>query len=196
MKTISMTLAAALLVAAPSAHAHKLIKPGVQPGIARKAFSASPSIEWNRLDTKEGKFQEIWTVDGDELNRVMFFGGVPEGEALFKEHSKDQPLPKVAGGMLITDIPALLESTYRAQGRTARMTIEEQQPATLDGKSGIRFRYTYVGRDDEVERKGEAFGAVVDGRLFLVNYEAPRLYFFDKDLANFRQIATTLRFND
>ncbi len=195
MKTISMTLAAAILLASPAAHAHKLIKPGIQSNIARKAFSASPTIEWNRLDQKEGKYQEIWTVDGDELNRVMFFGGVPVGEALFKERSKEQPLPKVSAGMLITDIPSLLESTYRAQGRTARMTIEEQYPAVLDGKNGIRFVYSYVGRDDEVERKGEAFGAVVDGRLFLVNYEAPRLFFFDKDLANFRQIATSLRFN-
>lgn len=196
MRKVTTLVVAALAVLGSPAAAHKLIRAGLNDEIAREAFAASPSIEWNRLSGKEGKYQEIWTLDGDRLNKVTFFGGVPVGEPLFKEADKKRaPLPKVSEGMLITDIPALLENSYRAEGRTNRMTIGEQQPAELDGRRGIRFSYTYVFGEDEVERKGEALGAFVDGKLYLVTYEAPALYFFDKDLPNFRQLVQTLRIN-
>ncbi len=187
----------ALLTIPAAVSAHKLIKPGANSDIAKGAFATSPTIEWNRLSTKEGKYQEIWTLDGDSLNKVTFFGGVPEGQPLFKEQDKKHaPLPKVTTGMLITDIPALLENTYRAQRRTNNMSIGEQKPSMIDGRSGIRFQYTFISADDEVERKGEAYAAVIDGRLFLVTYEAPGLYFFDKDLAEFRTIASSLKIGE
>lgn len=139
---------------------------------------------------------EIWTLDGDQLNKVSFFGGVPVGQPLFREQDKKRsPLPKVSDGMLITDIPVLLENSYRAQGRTSRMTIGEQVPAEMDGRRGIKFSYTYVFGDDEVERRGEALCAFVEGKLYLVTYEAPTLHFFEKDLPNFRQLVQTLRIN-
>ena len=81
-------------IASPVA-AHKLIEPGPREGIAKGAYSAKPDTVWNRLGEKEGKYQEIWTVDGDQLNRLIFFGGVPDGEPLLKERNKKlNPLPK------------------------------------------------------------------------------------------------------
>jgi len=181
---------------ASAAPAHKLIHSGLDEDVAKHAFSAAPTIDWNRLSDKEGKYQEIWTLDGDQLNKVTFFGGVPIGEPLFKEaDKKKEPLPKVSPGMLITDIPVILEHTYRAQGRTTRMTIGDEEPAQVASRKGIRFTYTYVFGEDEIERKGEAFGTFVDGRLYLVTYEAPTLYFFDKDLDHFHQLAGTLKLN-
>lgn len=34
---------------------------------------------------------------------------------------------------------------------------------------------------------------MVNGQLFLVIYEAPALYFFDKDVEKFRKLAATLK---
>jgi hypothetical protein len=196
MRYSIILFASALVAVGSPALAHKLIKAQPTKEIARDSFSAVPSIEWNRLSEKEGKYQEIWTLDGDSLNKVTFFGGVPVGEPLFREEDKKrEPLPKVSAGMLITDIPAILENSYRTQGRASRMTIGEQEPAKLNGHSGIKFSYSYVFADDEVERRGEALGAVIDGKLYLVTYEAPSLYFFDKDLNNFRQLLQTLKIN-
>jgi hypothetical protein len=76
------------------------------------------------------------------------------------------------------------------------MTIGEQKPAKIDGRSGIRFQYSFVWADDEVERKGEAYAAVIDDRLYLVTFEAPSLYFFDKDVAEFRSIASKLKIQE
>ena len=193
MRRALLALALSSCVLATPAHAHKIISPGHQDKIARGSFSASPDSEWNRLQQREGKYQESWTRDGDNLNEITFFGGVPVGEPLFKERDKkDNPLPKVTANMLVTDIPILLESTYRVHFGTPQMRIGRQEPAEIDGRPGIRFSYAFVRRDDEVERSGEAIGAVVDGKLYLVTYEAPSLYFFDRDVPNFRQISSTL----
>lgn len=176
------------------AHAHKLIEPGPREKIARGAYSATPGSTWNRLDQKEGKYQEIWTIDGDQLNQIIFFGGVPVGEPLLRERNKKtDPLPKVAANMLLPDIPVLLERTYRTYYATTAMSIGLQEPAIFAGMDGIRFEYSYTALDDEVERKGEAFAALENGRLFLVAYEAPALYYFEKDRAKYLEIVRSLK---
>lgn len=173
--------------------ANSLIPPGPRPNIAKSRFSAAPAHEWNRLGRKDGKNVEIWTRDGDQLNKVSFFGGIPSGKPLVREiDKKHQPLPKVAADMLITDIPVMLESTYRIQYAVRQMDIDSQEPATLSGHKAIRFTYRFAREDDGVRRRGEAIGAFVDGKLYLVTYEAPALYFFDKDVEKYRKLAATL----
>lgn len=182
-----------LFVTAPAA-AHKLIEPGLQEKIAKGTYSANPRTTWNRLKQKEGKYQEIWTIDGDQLNQIMFFGGVPVGEPLLKERNKKtNPLPKVASNMLLPDIPIFLERTYRTHFATTSMTIGLQEPANFAGLDGIHFEYQYTAIDDEVERKGEAFASLVGNKLYLVAYEAPALYYFDKDVREFRSIVESLK---
>ncbi len=193
MKPLLFAVALTLTLAAP-AQGHKLVEPGLQEKIARGTYSASPGSTWNRLDQKEGKYQEIWTIDGDQLNQIMFFGGVPVGEPLLKERNKKtDPLPKVAANMLLPDIPVLLERTYRTYFATNAMTIGVQEPTSLAGMDGIRFEYRYTAVEDEVERRGEAFAALQDGKLYLVTFEAPALYYFDKDVAKFHEIVKSLQ---
>ena len=45
----------------------------------------------------------------------------------------------------------------------------------------------------ELVRRGEARGTVADGRLFLVNYSAPALYYFDTDLPRAAAIMDSAR---
>lgn len=188
-KPLIATLA---LLAAP-ALANSLIAPGPAIGIAKSRFSATPDNEWNRLSARESKQAETWTLDGPQLNSVTFYGGVAAGEPLLRETDKKKPLPRVARGMLITDIPTLLESSYRAQGRVARFTVDAVEPADVGGHKGVRFTYNYIRTADDVERKGEAIGAMVGDALYLTTYEAPAIYFFDRDLQKFRQLAATLK---
>jgi hypothetical protein len=188
-------LVASLGFLAATASANSLISPGPQEKIARSSLSAAPTSEWNKLSARGGKNVELWTIDGDDLNKVTFFGGIPVGDPLFKEADKKHaPLPRVTPNMLITDIPAIVESTYRIQLHTEQMSIDSQEPTTISGQKGIKFTYSFVRDDDEVQRKGEAVGAFVGDRLYIVSYEAPAIHFFDKDVEKFRQLVTTLKF--
>ncbi|MDY6948947.1 MAG: hypothetical protein SXG53_24905 [Pseudomonadota bacterium] len=194
-RTIGM-IGVCVLLASP-AQANKLIKPEPQEKVAKGAYSAHPETTWNRLSEKEGKFQEIWTLDGDQLNRVIFFGGVPVGEPLLKERDKkNDPLPKVGGNMLLPDIPAFFERSYRSYYGTPTMRIGLQEPASFAGMDGIHFEYLFVDVSDEVERKGEAFAAMHDDKLYLVTFEAPSLYFFERDVDKYRSLVTSLRLRD
>lgn len=193
-KTARLTVAMAIIASAPAFAGNSLVSPAPQTGIAKSSLSATPDGEWNRLARRDGKFVELWTKDGDALNKVTFFGGVPAGEPLFREaDKKNRPLPKVNGNMLMTDIPAILESSYRIQYDVRTMTIDTQEPADFGSHPGLRFTYTFVSGNDEVERKGEALGAIVKGKLYLISYEAPSIYFFEKDLPAFRHLASTLK---
>jgi len=173
---------------------NSLVSAGPQAGIARSSLSASPAGEWNKLSYRGGKNVEVWTIDGDGLNKVTFYGGIEVGKPLFKEaDKKNKPLPRVTPNMLITDIPALLESSYRSQFSVDQMSIDSEEPATISGRKGIRFTYTFVKNDEDVQRKGEGIGAFVNNRLYIVCYEAPAIHFFDKDVEKFRQLASTLK---
>lgn len=194
MTKLLLALSGAVALTATPALANSLIAPGLAMGIAKSRFSASPNSEWNRLSAREGKKAETWTLDGPDLNRVVFFGGVTVGEPLFRElDKKNKPLPRVTINMLITDIPTLLETSYRSQGRVSRFNVDTIEPAIVGGHKGVRFTYRYVRDEEDVERKGEAMGAIVAKQLYLTTYEAPATYFFDRDLAKFRQLAGTLK---
>lgn len=189
-----LTVALATFAIASPALANSLVAPGPRLKIARSTMAANPTSEWNRLSLRGGKFVEVWTIDGDELNKATFYGGVPVGQTMFREaDKKNAPLPRVTPNMLITDIPALLESSYRIQLNTTQMSINGLEPEKVGGHKGVRFTYSFVRQDDEVQRKGEAVGAFVDGRLYLVTYEAPAIHFFEKDIEKFRQLARSLK---
>lgn len=194
MKKHNFGVAVGLSFIAAPVLANSLVSPGPKTKIARSSLAATPAGEWNKLSYRGGKNVEVWTLDGDELNKVTFYGGIEVGKPLLKEaDKKERPLPRVTPNMLITDIPVLLESTYRVQFSVSQMSIDSQEPATVGGQKGIRFTYTFVRNDEDVQRKGEAVGAFVGNRLYLVAYEAPAIHFFDKDVEKFRQLALTLK---
>ena len=195
MYKVSIIITVISLLSTSIAEANSLVAPGARANIAKSSITASPNGEWNRLSRVDGKNMEVWTRDGANLNKVSFFGGIAVGLPLFKERDrKNAPLPKVSGGMLLPDIPTLFESTYRSQYKVSRMSIDRQEGAVLDGKPAIRFSYTYIRNEDEVQRSGEAVGSVVNNKLYMVTYEAPEIYFFNKDRENFQQIIQTLKF--
>jgi hypothetical protein len=95
--------------------------------------------------------------------------------------------------MLAPDIAQLFESSYRVSVGTSLMSIDSVEPATFAGQPGFRFTYSFVVQGVEVRRKGEATGAVIGGKLFLMAYEAPTIHYFDRDLETFRALVASAR---
>ncbi|MDI1297073.1 MAG: hypothetical protein PSY12_14555 [bacterium] len=183
-------VAAMVLTTAPALAGNTLIAPGARVLVAKSTLAVTPASEWNKLGARPGRNAERWTLDGDGLNAITFYGGIPDGTTLFREVDKrNRPLPKVSATMLMTDIPALLESSYRIALNTPLMTIDSVEPTRFAGTTGVRFTYSYTRQDSDVRRKGEARAAMIGGLLYMATYEAPLLYYFDRDIAAFRQIA-------
>lgn len=183
-------LALALAISSP-AHAHKLMPGGETVKVADSAMVVTPDRDWNRLSWKIGKNTETWTLDGEQLNDVTFFGGIKPGKPLVKERSKKRdPLPKFTSDTLLVEVPELLEGTYRTYKRSASFSLTGMDPTSFLGQDGVVFTYEYVD-SDQLTRKGEARAAIIDGNLYMITFDAPRLHYYDKVVSDFHKLADT-----
>lgn len=190
-RMIATLVAAHLLLVATAAPAHKLRLRGEAVAVAGSTVTVTPSRDWNTLSRKVGKNTETWTVDGEQLNDVTFFAGIPAGMPLVRERSKKRdPLPKFTKTTLLVEIPELLEGTYRTYKNSGSFRLLSSEPARFLGKDGVSFAYEFIDVD-ELTRRGEALAAIIDDKLYMITFEAPRLNYFDAMASDFRALANS-----
>ncbi len=191
MRKFGLLIAAALLIAPGSAMAHRLIDANEAVTVARSDMAVVPQIEWNRISQRPGSNAERWTLDGELLNDVLFFGEVASGDTLFREvNRREMPLPQFASDMLLVDLPDFVESSLRIAKGSSTFTTTSVEPTQFLGQGGVRFEFETLGSDDLL-RKGIAVATIIDGELFMMLYEAPSLYFFDRNRADFEQLVSS-----
>ena len=174
----------------PALAGYKLMRAGQSVIVAKSTLQVTPATDWNRLGARPGRNAESWTLDGLSLNDLTFYGGISDGETLFRDaNKKTKPLPRFSSKMLIPDIAQLFESSYRVSNSTSLMTIDSIEPTSFAGKAGFRFAYSFVIQNEEVRRKGEARGAVIGGKLYMATFEAPVIHYYDAGISQFRKVA-------
>ncbi|MET3473185.1 hypothetical protein ABIC78_003734 [Novosphingobium sp. 1529] len=179
----------------PGVLAHTLHRKGQTTTVAQSSMSVTPSRDWNQLSKKIGKNAELWTLDGELLDEITFVGSIPPGQSLLKEKSKKRdPLPKFEISTLTAELPELWERTLRASKGVKSFTIKSTEPANFLKSPGVKFTFEYAD-DDYLVRSGEAYAASVDGKLYLIAYEAPRLGYFERYLNDFRKIVDSAKMN-
>ena len=187
----ALWLAAALTADAAQANAYR--EKGKTAQVADSGITVTPPRDWNRLDARPGKHAETWTLDGEQLNDITFYGGVEPGKPLVKERDKKrEPLPKFKATTLLIEVPELLEQTYRTDKQIGTFSLTGSKPDRFLDRDGVRFTYEYTDRDN-LPRKGEARAVLVGGKLYMVTFDAPRLHYFDRTLADYRALTDTAR---
>lgn len=191
MRRLMITAAAVALLAAP-AFAYKLVTHGIRVPVAKSLMTVAPPIDWNRMQSRPGRNAEAWTLDGMPLNEVTFYGGIAAGRTLFREvDKKNTPLPVFAATMAAPDVVQLFEASYRLAGGSSLFTIDAVEPATFADQRGFKFNYTFTLEGEEVKRLGEAAGAIVGGKLYMITYEAPAIHYYDRNLADYRALVAS-----
>lgn len=181
------------LLAGDAALANAYREKGKAVRVADSGLTVTPPRDWNKLDVRPGKYAETWTLDGEQLNDVTFYGAVELGKPLVREQSKKRdPLPKFTGSTLLAEVPELLEGTYRTAKKIGAFTLTSSTPDRFLDRDGVRFTYEYTDAD-ELPRRGEARAALVDGKLYMVTFDAPRLHYFDKVVGDYRALADSVR---
>lgn len=192
VKCLSVFAVLGVLFASP-AQAHKLREQGEDFRVAKSSLTVTPERNWNRLNGRRGKRTERWTLDGPQLNDVTFFGGVEAGSSLFKGRGAQKDvLPNFDDTMLLIDIPALLDSTYRVTRGMRSFDLVAVGPKQFLGKDGVEFSYQMIANNGSTLR-GEARAVIVDGELFMVTFEAPRLFYFETYVSDFYALLATAR---
>ena len=198
MKTL-VKLAAPLALAAalapvPAQAAWRLVEAGDSRKVARSDLVVTAPEDWNRSTQRPTSRSEIWTQDGVGLTELMFYARIKDGETLFQRNQrKRNPMPEFDKDMLLTDLVEWYEDTANVALGGSLFRIEEVMPAKLGGYDAVHFRYSYTGGDN-VARLGEARAAIVDEKLYLISYEAPRLHYFDRYITGVRAMMDNARF--
>lgn len=177
---------------------YSLIKPEDQT--VGGALSVEPGMEWNRapLGNVEGKI-EIWTLDGPALNRLVFFEGVGDGEALFKPHpglfssaKQYEDPPVFRSNMNPFEVQELLQATVARNFQTTIVECRNFKPVQFAGGPGFRFDTKFTGRD-EVDRRGLFVATVRGGRLYGLWFFGAGSHYFDRYLSEFKQLADSAK---
>jgi len=146
---------------------------------------------WNRFDRGLADNTPTWTQEGITVDALQFYPGIKEGEAIAPDAGtgkKQQPLTFKAG-MQPAEIVALFQALHSRDGSS--FELQKLEPAEFIATRGFRYEFEVVRKVDDVRLRGVAYGAVREGRLYVISYTAPRLAFFGKYVTKVEAIART-----
>ena len=157
-------------------------------------MSVVPPRPWNRH--RPQLFEDVaavedWTLNGSLLDGITFITGLRNGKYMVRQRrTEDQQVPKFRSDMTPPEIAAMLESLYRVRGGTVDFRTLSIAPRQFLGANGFEFDYEHLD-EDELWRKGRVVGAVINGELYLVMYDAARSHYYDAALPDFEAIVTS-----
>jgi hypothetical protein len=166
-----------------------------QVSVGDGSLTVAAPQPWNRHRSQ--LFEDIrevedWTLNGPILDGMSFVTGLKGGRYLIRQRkTADQQVPKFREDMTAPEIAAMLESLYRVRGGTVDFKTLSLQPRPFLGAgNGFQFDFEHLD-DDEVWRKGRAVGAVIDGRLYLILFDAARSHYYGAALPDFEAIVAS-----
>jgi len=156
----------------------------------------TPPHEWNRARSfffDDVRWVEDWTLNGPLLDSMSFVSGLPGGKYLIRQSRRaDRQVPKFRSDMTAPEVAAMIESLYRVRAGTVDFRTTSLQPRTFLGTSGFQLDYEHLDTD-ELQRRGRAVGAVINGELYLIILDAARSHYFDAAAPDFEAIVNTAR---
>ena len=170
--------------------------PARSVSVGNGSVAVTPPRPWNRqrrIFFDSIRWVEDWTLNGPYLDGITFVTALPGGEYLVRQRRSDaQQVPKFRSDMTAPEVAAMLESAYRVRGGAVDFRTVGLSPRTFLGYPGFQFDYEHLDTD-ELWRKGRAVGAVINGRLYLILYDAARSHYYANALNDFEAMAMNAR---
>lgn len=160
------------------------------------SLAVTPSHEWNRTRSfffDDVRWVEDWTLNGPLLDSMSFVSGLPGGKYLVRQSRRaDRQVPKFRSDMTAPEVAAMVESLFRVRAGTVDFRTTSLQPRTFLGANGFQLDFVHLDTD-ELQRRGRAVGAVVDGELYLILLDAARSHYFEAAESDFEAIVNSAR---
>jgi len=164
----------------------------------KDTLSVTTASAWNRFDLPQLNLSvapgaaEIWTQDGVTLDALAFFVGVSQGETLGKAMpGSTKKLPQFRSAMTPGEIVELYEQMVTQDG--SAFALKRVAPGRFGEQPGFRFEHTITRKSDSVLLKGVGQGAVVKGKLYLVVFTAPSIYYYERHLPQVEPLMASAR---
>ena len=160
------------------------------------SMAVTPPREWNKIASSlfvDIRSVEDWTQNGPYLDGISFVTGLKDGKALVYQRSRDdRQVPKFRSNMTPPEIAAMIESLFRVRAGAVDFKTTALSPRPFLGFNGFQYDYEHLD-GDEVRRKGRAVGAVIDGRLYLILFDAAQSHYYNALLPDFEAIVHSAR---
>src|SRR4030095_9752065 len=160
------------------------------------SLAVTPPRPWNRVSARvftDIRDVEDWTQNGPYLDGISFVTGLKDGKALVYQRSRaDRQVPKFRSDMTAPEIAAMIESLFRVRAGTVDFQTTSLAPRAFLGTKGFQLDYEHLD-SDEVRRKGRAVGTIIDGRLYLILFDAARSHYYNDLLPDFEAIVNSAR---
>jgi hypothetical protein len=164
--------------------------------VGDRSLVVVPPREWNkqrpRIFDDIGDVED-WTLNGPYLDGMTFVSGLADNRFLIRQSRfEDRQVPRFRSDMSAPEITAMIESLYRVRGGAVDVRTLSLQPRTFLGQNGFQWDYEHLD-SDELWRKGRVVGAVVNGRLYMIMFDAARSHYYANALPDFEAVVGSAR---
>ena len=160
------------------------------------SMAVTPPREWNKIAGSlfvDIRAVEDWTQNGPYLDGISFVTGLRDGRALvYQRRRDDRQVPKFRSNMTPPEIAAMIESLFRVRGGAVDFKTLSMTPRSFMGTNGFQFDYEHLD-SDEVRRKGRAVATVINGRLYMILFDAARSHYYNALLPDFEALVNSAR---
>ena len=187
MHAMIIVMLAAMLAACTSGG--PLVTPGTQRIGSNLTIDAG--MEWTR---SQGSREQLWTIDGPQLNSLYLIPNVREREFIFLGQRQTKRRPDGAfyhRGMRPDELRDLIADGMRAIG-AVNVVVTNLRPADFGGREGLRFE---MALDNVAGLIYRAIAAAFEHEkgLALALFYAPVEYYYPRDEAKVSAMLDTLR---
>ena len=91
------------------------------------------------------------------------------------------------------NVVLIIDSMLKSAQGQMTVKVVASKPVKMGGFDAVQVEYNSMAAD-ELERKGYVVAAIVDRRLFIIQYEAATMHYFDKDIMAVKDIIASARF--
>jgi hypothetical protein len=133
-----------------------------------------PENEWSAM--KFGATQ-TWTVHGPTIEAITVVSGLKDGKPIGKPANYKDKMPLFRSSMAASEVAEMTVETLLRQGY-GKVELLGVRPETFGGNSGFRFDLDLASASG-LAKSGFGAGAVVNGKLYLIVYRAPKLHYFE-----------------
>ncbi len=166
-----------------------LVKPG--PTTAGGKLMIDSEMEWTRIAMSR---YQLWTIDGELLNRLYLIPNVREREFIFLGQRQTKRRPDGAfykRGLREDELRDLILDGLRAAG-TVNLESRNLRPVNFSGRDGLRFEFS-MANEEGLKYQGMAAAFEHEKGLALALYMAPSEFYYPRDEAKVSKMLETLR---
>ncbi|MFZ5638778.1 MAG: hypothetical protein ACOY82_19570 [Pseudomonadota bacterium] len=154
-------------------------------------MTMTTSLDWSRIKSRRN---ELWTIDGVLLNRLLIFSKIKPNEDVFQRAKERKSRPNglwYRPGMRLDELEALVADGFNEGWVGVRTS--NLRPHTFGSVEGIRFDIEMTDTDG-LMYKGTVAVAERNNLLNVLVWIAPKEYYHGRDAAAVESMLDGMRF--